>query len=107
MEGGEVIRLFSYILTIPVSELNLSFTQLRKKLILELHCVHIEYAKKSRCTSESKGTQLKSFKLIEQAPIITQPTLNGLQLLGVFHLSRVYLLWSSALMWALKPAKFV
>ena len=50
--------LFSDISTIPVSELNLSSTQHRKKLILELSCVHIEYVKKSGYTSESKGTQL-------------------------------------------------
>ena len=42
LEGSEVTWLFSYISTIPVSELHLSFTQLRKKLIPELPCVRIE-----------------------------------------------------------------
>ena len=59
-EGGEATRLFSYISTIPVSELNLSFTQLSKKLILESSCIglRIQYAKHSEYTSESEGTQL-------------------------------------------------
>ena len=88
LEGGEATWLFSDISTIPVSELNLSSTQHRKKLIVESSCVLIEYVKKSGYTSESKGTQLllydqnvpfviKPAKLIEQVLIITQTTLSS------------------------------
>ena len=41
LEGGEVTRLLSYISTIPVSELNRSFTHLRKetdfRIIMRTH----------------------------------------------------------------------
>ena len=87
-EGGEATWLFSDISTIPVSELNLSSTLHRKKLILESSCVHIKYVKKSGYTSESKGTQLllhdqnvffcnKPAKLIKQVLTITQTTLSS------------------------------
>ena len=56
LEGGEATWLFSDISTITVSEVNLSSTQHRKKLILESSCEYIEYVKKSGYTSESKGT---------------------------------------------------
>ena len=58
LEGGEATYLFSDISTIPVSELNLSSTQHRNKMILEPSSVLIEYVKKSGYTSESKGIQL-------------------------------------------------
>ena len=81
---------------------------------LESSCVHIEYVKKSGYTSESKGTQLLLYD--QNVPFCNQTrqvdwagsdnnTNNIEQLLTAWCSLEQVLLWSFALLWALKPAK--
>ena len=87
LEGGEATWLFSDISTIPVSELNLSYTQHRKKLILESSCVDIEYVRVDTpqnqrglncfCMTKMSLFVTKPAKLIEQVLTITQTTLSS------------------------------
>ena len=103
LEGGEATWLSSDISTIPVSELNLSSTQHRYKLILESSCVHI-YVKYVLLYYQSVHFCNKTSQVDWAGSDNNTNNIEQLLTDWCISLEQVQF-WAFPLLWALKHAK--